>query len=286
MNTHTPCIWAAYEQRLRRVTAYIHDHLEEDLDMDRLAEVACMSPYHWHRIYRAVHGETLVGTVRRLRLQSAANALATTDRPIREIASKSRYPNLQSFTRTFKAVYGLPPAEFRRRGGHIGLKAAMNTGNQYMYDVTFREMEPVDAVGIDHSGAYIMIGKAFETLGALMFSRNMFEPGQKIYGVYYDDPETVPTEKLRSSACFGTSRTNLALEEPLRPVRIAGGRYAVLTHKGPYSELGLAYQWLYQTWLAQANVEIRHEPALEVYLNTPRETAPQDLLTEICIPVA
>ena len=49
-------IWAAYEQRLQRVSAYIYDHLDEELDLDRLADIACLSPHHWHRIYRAVHG--------------------------------------------------------------------------------------------------------------------------------------------------------------------------------------------------------------------------------------
>ena len=285
MNSNAPCIWAAYEDRLRRVTAHIHDHLDEDLDMDRLAEVACMSPYHWHRIYRAVHGETPVMTVRRLRLQAAANALARTDRLIREIARESRYPNLQSFTRTFKAAYGLPPAEYRRSGGHAALRTAMTMGDPAMYDVTFRDMKPVEAVGIDHRGAYTSIGKAFETLGGLMYSRNLFGPGQKMYGVYYDDPESVPESELRSTAAFGPVPEGAKLDLPLRPLEIAGGRYAVLTHKGPYAELALAYQWLYRTWLASQNLEIRNEPALEIYLNTPREAAPQDLMTEICIPI-
>ncbi|TDW26189.1 hypothetical protein EV128_11587 [Rhizobium azibense] len=51
--------WALYENRLWRVSACIHDHLDEDPDIERLAEIACMSSYHWHKIYRAIYGETL-----------------------------------------------------------------------------------------------------------------------------------------------------------------------------------------------------------------------------------
>jgi hypothetical protein len=40
---------AAYEARFNRVTAYIYDHLDDDIDLNRLAEIACLSPYHWHR---------------------------------------------------------------------------------------------------------------------------------------------------------------------------------------------------------------------------------------------
>lgn len=52
-----------YEPRLKRVTAYLHAHLDEYLDLNKLAEVACMSPYHWHRIYQAVHGESVVAAL-------------------------------------------------------------------------------------------------------------------------------------------------------------------------------------------------------------------------------
>ena len=48
-----------YNDRLNRVTAYIYDHLDDEIDLNRLAEVACLSPYHWHRVYHALHGETI-----------------------------------------------------------------------------------------------------------------------------------------------------------------------------------------------------------------------------------
>jgi AraC family transcriptional regulator len=44
----------SYRDRLSRVTDYLHDHLEDELSFDRLAEIACLSPYHWSRIYHAI----------------------------------------------------------------------------------------------------------------------------------------------------------------------------------------------------------------------------------------
>lgn len=58
--------WTDYEERLGRVIAYIHDHLDDQLDLNQLAEVACLSPYHWHRIYYAIQGEAIVATVKTL----------------------------------------------------------------------------------------------------------------------------------------------------------------------------------------------------------------------------
>jgi AraC family transcriptional regulator len=59
-----------YAIRLERVFTWLVDHLDEVLDLGRLADVACMSPYHFHRIYHAMQGETVTDTVRRLRLSS------------------------------------------------------------------------------------------------------------------------------------------------------------------------------------------------------------------------
>lgn len=46
--------WVDCQERFRRVIAYIQDHMYDELDMNRLAEVACLSPCHWHRIYHAI----------------------------------------------------------------------------------------------------------------------------------------------------------------------------------------------------------------------------------------
>ncbi|MES9981658.1 MAG: AraC family transcriptional regulator, partial [Candidatus Thiodiazotropha sp. 6PLUC5] len=72
----------SYRQRVIRVIEYIHNHLDEDLTVTVLADVAFMSPYHFHRIYRKLARETLNATIRRLRLQRAAVELITSTKPL------------------------------------------------------------------------------------------------------------------------------------------------------------------------------------------------------------
>jgi AraC family transcriptional regulator len=91
--------WITYEDRLNRVTQYIYDHLDEPLDLATLAGVAALSPYHWHRIYHAVRGETIAATVRRLRLQRAAVDLAQTSLSFAEIAARAGYGSEPAFAR-------------------------------------------------------------------------------------------------------------------------------------------------------------------------------------------
>ncbi|MGO4621162.1 GyrI-like domain-containing protein [Ensifer sp. 2YAB10] len=276
--------WATYERRLHRVSDYIYGHLDGDLDLDRLSEIACMSPHHWHRIYRAVHGETLAGTVKRLRLQRAAADLAQSDLPVEAIAQRSGYPNLQSFNRTFKGAYGLPPGRYRREGSHVAFETASTEGIPDMYEVTLKDVDVFDLVGVAHSGSYMEIGRAFETLYGTLFSRQLFRPEMEMIGIYLDDPELVPTDKLRSFACV-SAREQMPTDAPLTAQHLDGGRYAVLRHKGPYADMPKAYQWLYGTWLPQSGREIRDSLMFEKYLNNPREVAPTELLSEIYLPL-
>lgn len=277
-------IWAAYEKRLLRVSAYIHEHLDEDLDLDRLSEIACLSAHHWHRVYRAVHNETLAATVRRLRLHRAAGDLVRSERSVRDIAARWGYPNLQSFTRTFAAAYGMPPARYRREGSHRAYASESDEESSRMFDVTIRTLAEQPLLAVPHAGSYMGIGKAFEALYGTLFSRNLFRPEMRMIGVFLDDPDLVAEEKLRSFACV-TADENIPAEPPLTRRVLAGGDYAVLRHQGPYANMGAAYRWLYGTWVPGSGRSIRDEVMFEIYLNNPREVPPSELLTEICLPL-
>ncbi|MBB2682187.1 UNVERIFIED_ORG: AraC family transcriptional regulator [Rhizobium esperanzae] len=276
--------WTLYETRLRRVSAYIHDHLDEELDMERLAGIACLSSYHWHRIYRAIYGETLAATVKRLRLHRAAGEIVSTELAVSEIAKRSGYPNLQSFNRIFKSVYGMPPARYRKEGSHAAFQPSPDGKTKAMFDVTIREIAPTELIGVAHSGPYMQIGKAFETLFGTLYARGLARPDMRMIGLYLDDPDIVPAEQLRSIACV-TGSAEVSAEAPFERRRIDGGDYAVLRHKGPYADMHKAYQWLYAEWLPKSGRQLKDSVMFEEYLNNPRDVPPTQLLTEIHMPL-
>lgn len=276
--------WAVYEARLRRVSAYIHEHLDEELDMDRLADIACLSSYHWHRIYRAIYGETAATTVKRLRLHRAAGDIVGTDLSVGEIARRSGYPNVQSFNRIFKAVYGMPPARYRREGSHKLFET--NRGKaSHMFDVQIRTIPDTSLVGVAHQGSYMQIDRAFEQLFGTLYARGQAQPDMRMIGVYLDDPDLVAEDKLRSVACVNADASAPAAV-PLERRAISGGEYAVLRHKGPYAEMHKAYKWLYAEWLPKSGRQLRDALMFEEYINNPREVAPAELLTDIHLPLA
>jgi len=283
MNEETA--WAIHETRLKRVSDYIHEHLDDELDMDRLAGIACLSSYHWHRIYRVIYGETAAATVKRLRLHRAAGDIVGTDLPVSAIAKRSGYPNVQSFTRVFKAVYGMPPARYRKEGSHTIFQPSRSGKASSMFDIEIRKLPQIDLVGVPHKGPYLHINRAFEQLCGTLQARGRMRPDMRMIGVYLDDPDIVPAGELHSYACV-TARAETPAEAPLQRRTLDGGDYAVLRHKGPYADMHKAYQWLYAEWLPKSGRQLRDALMFEDYVNNPRDVPPTDLLTDIHMPLA
>jgi AraC family transcriptional regulator len=284
-----------YQRRFQNVIDHIYEHLDEALDLNRLADIACVSPYHWHRIYHGITGETLAATVKRLRLHRAAGQLVNTDQSIDLIAKHSGYTRLQSFSRAFSETYDLPPARYRKEGNHTQFQQVLNCTdaeqaeiirNNKMMEVNFKTVEAFEVVASNHTGSYMNIGNAFEKLFGWLGVRGLISPQLRSIGIYYSDPDSIAEAELQSAACVALpNMETLELDQTLERKMIAGGEYAVFRHKGPYAEMRSVYQWLYGQWLPNSAREVADQPVFEEYLNNPREVAPADLITDIYLPL-
>lgn len=273
-----------YEMRLRRVVDHIHDHPAGDLSLDALADVAALSRFHFHRVYNAVVGETAANTVRRMRLHRAAVALVQGHDPLGTIAKRVGYPNLASFTRTFAGHYGLTPAAFRQRGELRPFPLSIAQKGPLMFPVTTRTDPARRLAAVPHKGPYPEIARAFEKLGSTVAARGFYGRFGHMVGVYYDSPADTKPADLRSHAGL-ESPNDLPIDPPLEEVTLPAGRHAVLTFTGPYAGLQVAYDHLFGLWLPSSGETPADSPVFEVYLNSPMDTAPEALVTEICLPL-
>ena len=274
-----------YAERLERVFRWLADHLDDTLDLTRLADVACLSPYHFHRVYRAMQGETAAETVRRLRLHRAAVELITGELPVARVARRAGYSSQEAFTRAFKAAYAVPPARYRASFVPMPTANREESAMETMtYEATIRQTKPIRVAALRHQGAYMNIGSTFERLLALAAGQGLLSPQIRTFGVYYDDPLATPVNALRADACLALHDGKTPTGE-LQLGEIRGGRYAVVLHVGPYAELERPYKWLYGTWLAQSGEEPDNAPVVEEYLNDARTVLPTALETEIWLPL-
>ena len=273
-----------YENRLRRVIKHIYDNPAGDLSLDALADVAALSRFHWHRIFHAMTGETCADAVRRIRLHHAALWLTQEGASVEDVAARAGYDNAQSFVRAFKSAFGQTPAAFRKSGRPQTVALCLKEIKGPMFNVTMKDIAAIDLVGLPHKGAYHEIGRAYADVNAAMSARNLWGYSRGMVAVYFDDPTAVPMDELTS---FAGMRVADGFEMPDRfeRYRIPNGRHAVLRFKGPYSGLQGAYDYLYGQWFAASGEAPGDTPSFEIYLNSPIQTAPSDLLTEICAPL-
>jgi AraC family transcriptional regulator len=290
-----------YVQAVQRSIEGIVGKLDEAVSLDAIAADACLSPFHFHRVFKGMTGETPVELARRLRFERAAWQLSHDDHPITRIAFEAGYEAHEAFTRAFAERYGEAPSAFRASGStrvhlaatcgvHYDTRGAIarftprDSGGRSM-QVELKEFPSLRLAAIRHVGPYNQINEAFGRLGAIAGRTGLFaHAGASMIAVYHDIPETTPPEQLRSDAGL-TIPDGTSLPDGLTEQRIPGGRYAVTVHVGPYETLGDTWHRLMGEWLPASGHRFGSGPSYEVYLNDPTRTPKAELRTELRIPV-
>lgn len=273
-----------YRARIDRVMEAIRADPASDRSLDALADIACLSRFHFARVFRAMTGETPAEAVRRTRLNHAALLLVVTAAPVEEIARQCGFGHPDSFHRAFRAAFGATARQIRERGGVPPPLLPQTRGDLPMFDVDLRDEPATTAAAILHRGAYPTIGESFARLYPLLGQHGIAPAGPAV-ALYHDDPASVPVDELRAHA--GTAvDPEAVLPEGCERIEIPGGRAAVLTFRGPYSGLPEAWAYLYGIWLPGSGETVADRPPYERYLNMPGEVPDSALLTEIILPLA
>ena len=274
------------ERRILRVIDHIHDNPAGDLSLDAMADVAAMSRFHWHRVFRGLTGETVAQCVRRMRLHRAAMALVLVlgDDTLPVIAAAVGYADATTLTRAFSESYGMPPGAFRARGELRPTSRLNPMKGPLMYAVEIRDLPDQHLVSTAHKGPYFEINRAFERLFATLAARNLIGQTGHLVGVFRDDPSVTPAADLRSHAAV-IVEADFAIPATLEAYMLPAGPHAVLTYQGPYAGLPAAYDQLYGLWLPHSGRSMADRPSFEVYLNSPMNTAQEDLLTALHLPL-
>jgi AraC family transcriptional regulator len=267
-----------YRERIVRTLVYIQGHLDRELELDEVANVAAFSPFHFHRIFRGLVGETLKEHVRRLRLERAARDLKRAGEPITQIALQAGFETHESFTRAFGHMFGNSPSAYRDASAY----EPPDYGD--LPPVEVKELPPMKLVFLRHVGPYDEVGATWGTLMSWAGRRGLLGPGMKMLGIVHDDPDVTPPGKVRYDAAVTVSRP-VQPEGDIGVLELPAGKYAVVTHRGPYDGLSKTYQQIYGGRLPKSGYQLRDTPAFEEYRNSPRDTRPEELITLIHVPV-
>jgi AraC family transcriptional regulator len=276
-----------YHKAVNKAVDYINGHLRETIDLKMLAEVAGISEFHFHRIFKAHIGESPGAFISRLRLENAVQKLQLTHLTLTEIAERTGYQSQYSLSKAFKKHFGVTPSAFK------------NIQTYFASQLSIPANEPLDLQpDMVHLGrkqlVYIRIiakygeeldyAVAWRKLWAYSKQKNFLTPGSEFIGLSFDDPNITKPEQCRFYACISTDQP-IVPEGEFGVQVIEEGNFAVFLHKGAYSGLNRLYQAIYFGWLTSTKEKLRSSMPFEKYLNNPDKVEETDLLTEVYIPI-
>lgn len=276
-----------YHQRLLPVIRYLEKHYNEPLNLPEVAALANLSPYHFHRTFKAVQGETLADFIRRLRLQAAADELFKSKQPVLNIALDFGFSSSQSLAKAFQQHFGVTPTAFRdcsnyqefseltrnSKIGHTLRKIGNEAGESEPYtgfDISTwsrtmetQRFEPTKLAYIRVTGPYGVgyeepAGKLYQWAGMKGLA------GNTCIFIYHDNPEITPNEKCRTDICLMVPE-NTEVPAGIELQDFPGGEYAVMRQQiTDFSQYPKAWDDLMGK-VIEMGIESDDRPCFELY---------------------
>lgn len=280
-----------YLERIDRVVGFLNDQVHNNPSLETLADVAAISPYHFHRVYRAVTGETPSGTLRRLRLARACILLKNRANSVTQVAFDVGYDSSQSFAKAFRSGTGHSASEVRKKPAALDKILASLSGpadkptkGSGDIEVNIVCVEPFKVIASRHRGSHDGLFRNYGDLFNWAEKAGLAESLRGIYGVPVDDPRDTPENECRFDCCFDFG-LDASASSDLKEFSLGGGEYAVARHIGPYDGIEEKYDYIYGPWLTTCGFTLREQSFFNHYLQDPDSVPPEKWETDVYVPV-
>ena len=249
-------------RRLEAVVDFVDAHLDAALSLERLASVAALSPFHFHRLFHQWSGETLNEFVRRRRLEVAAGRLRhCPDEKITAISLNCGFASPEGFARAFRERFDMTPSMWREsgRGGHpqpCGMRSITITHEPAMALLYLRGRGQFQEVA---PRLWEQFAGAVQYLGL---------ERQPWLFMGLDDPEIAGAARCRMDACVPLPAGGLSALPALSGMHhrwLPARRVATLDYDGPSSRIGEGWDLLQSQWLPQSAWQLAIGPFYERY---------------------
>lgn len=291
----------AYLQRINLVMNYIRENLTEDLSVNALAQVACFSPFHFHRIFTMLVGETVNQCVNRLRMERAAALLrASPQMSILQAALDCGFNSASTFSRMFKKHYGHSPRSWNRQAP---LKDSKNdqvfeafpeyTGamlsdvdKQVEFAVNVRSLPAQTIAYLRVVNSYVpeRTMQGYQRLIDWYCARGGDFAQTRLYGMSQDDPDVTDLALCCFDWCL-TVPADWQGEGEISTRFFPACEIAYIYCPGDIFQVDRAWQYLFRYWLPRSRYQPDNLPAMEIYHRQPAEMGWLTYDLECAIPI-
>ncbi len=293
--------------RINKAIVFIENNLQQKLLLEDIAQTAHFSPFHFHRLFSVVMGETPSDFINRKRIEKAAGLLMRRKHiSVTEISDYLGFSSLPVFSRAFKKFYGMSPQDFKDASPEAFSKICKTESKNGQTQITFEQyissiqkslnwidmnattevkvLDKMNLAYISHVGNMNHIGNTFNQLMRWAAPRGlMAQENLKMLTIYHDSPKITDPNHLRMSACILLNY----------PVKVDGevSLRTIETTKCVVSRLEIGpaeFQQAWESnfvWMVEHGYERIDIDPFEIYHSNPNEHPEGKCIVDLCIPV-
>lgn len=287
---------ANYQQRFNTVLTYIESHLDQELSVEHLSQVANLSKYHFHRQFSALFGLGISAYIKQLRLKRATHQLAyRLNTKIIDIALMNGYESSEAFSRAFKLSVGQSPSEFRKapdwnswheqQPSLTTLRKFKMEQQEKYFDVDIISFNEIKIAVLEHRGALQALSNSIRNFIAWRRENKLPPNISRTFNLAYNDPEFTPAKDIRFDLCAAIKSDVEANDYGIITKSIPAGRCARVRHIGSDDKLGFIANYLYSTWLDNHNEELRDFPLFFERVKFFPDVPENEAITDIYLPL-
>jgi len=314
-----------YTSRINRVIDYIDKHLDEELSLDILADVADFSRFHFHRIFGAMVGETLNHFIQRLRLErAAAQLIAFKKKSITDIVFDCGFSSSAAFSRAFKEYFKQSPSQWRKEKSNKDSKICKIDGKLHQItgkirkdfhisvhynlplkqNITWRikmkdkkmdiqvevkNLPELTVAYVRHIGPYKgdteLFKGLFEKLMKWAGPRDLIHFPDTKCIAVYHDDPKITEEEKLRTDACISIPEKTPVEGEIGKMNLPGGKFAVAHCEISVNQYEDAWNMLMAGWLPESGYQCDDRLCYELYLNDPEEHPEKKHIVDICVPV-
>lgn len=260
-----------YLARFGKVFDYIHIHLDEDLSLDRLSEVAAFSKYHFQRQFSHLFGMSVHRYVQLCRFKRATFQLAfRPQQSVIDIALKNGYETPESFARAFKKITGDAPSIFRKQTrwqawyAHYQnfdkLRKNHMPSSNVIPSVQIIHTTDIKVAVMEHRGDPQLLGDTIRRFIAWRKKNHLPPKVSATFNLLYEHPDEIAAELFHLDLCAAIPHSFTISSNGITEKTIPAGRCARLRHIGLEDHLDASIRYLYADWLPQSGEQLRDFP--------------------------
>ncbi|WP_022940457.1 AraC family transcriptional regulator [Psychromonas hadalis] len=283
-----------YQTRFHQLLDYIDFHLDEELTVDKLSGIACLSKYHFHRQFSSLFGLSAFSYIRLARMKRASYQLVfKKEMRIVDIAVANGYESSEAFSRAFSQSIGQNPSQFRDQPQwtlwhekyHQFKNLRIQRASSVSHHVDVVNFSEIKVAALAHLGALESLGNTINLFINWRINNNLSPKISRTFNIVYDDPAVTEADKYRCDICASIKSDVIKNDDGIFTKIIPAGRCALIRHIGSDDTISETITYLYSDWLVQSEEELRDYPIFFERINFFPDVPETEIITDIYLPL-